>query len=239
VLKPGQTVTQTVRLDQGQLGQILAGNPGPAVTFIGQVRTNPRGDGTSGPGGYGVPFASITERSGFGLNQQTLNQVTNTIASGAPADKIRGMELVSVEASQFRNASEPTDQTKATANALFEMLTKSANDPAPPVATWSIFLTAVQDPGRRPAIVQTLVTEPDPTRKILGLLLVNSFPTEEQKKIASAALAAAAKDDDIVKLYASGMLEIVELAASRPTTGPAPGNITAPAPIDRHARACH
>jgi tetratricopeptide (TPR) repeat protein len=233
VLKPGQTVTQTVRLDQGQLGQILAGNPGPAVTFIGQVRTNPRGDGTSGPGGYGVPFASITERSGFGLNQQTLNQVTNTIASGAPADKIRGMELVSVEASQFRNASEPTDQTKATANALFEMLTKSANDPAPPVATWSIFLTAVQDPGRRPAIVQTLVTEPDPTRKILGLLLVNSFPTEEQKKIASAALAAAAKDDDIVKLYASGMLEIVELAASRPTTGPAPGNITAPAPIDQ------
>jgi hypothetical protein len=29
------------------------------------------------------------------------------------------------------------------------------------------------------------------------------------------------------------MLEIVELAASRPTTGPAPGNITAPAPIDQ------
>lgn len=232
VLKSGQTITQTVRLDQGQLGQILAGNPGPAITFIGQVRTNPRGDGNSGPGGYGVPFASITERSGFGLSQQSLGQVTNTIASGAPGDKIRAMELVSAEAAALRAAQEPTDQTKAAANALIETVTKSANDPVPTVATWSVFLTAVQDPNRRPAIVQTLVTEPDQTRRILGLLLVNSFPAEEQKKIATATLAAAAKDDDMVKLYANGMLEMVELAASRPATAPS-SNIITPAPADQ------
>ena len=98
----------------------------------------------------------------------------------------------------------------------------------PYVATWSVFLTAIQDPNRRPAIVQTLVSDPDPNRKILGLLLVNSFPADEQKKIATAALAAAPKDDEMVRLYASGMLEMVELATSRPTT--APSNTIAPAP---------
>jgi tetratricopeptide (TPR) repeat protein len=219
VLKPGQTVTQTVRLDQGQLAEVLTLNVGPAITFTGQVRTNPRGDGTSGPGGYGpVMFASITERSGFALNQNTLNGFTNTMASGSPTQKIRAMEVMSAEVVQLRKMPEQTDQSKALTNFFVDTVQKSANDPAPPVATWGTFLTAVQDPGKRPAIIQTLITEPDPTRQILGLLLVNSLPADEQKRIATAALAS--KEDEMIKLYATGMLDMVEIAASRPTTAP-------------------
>jgi hypothetical protein len=232
VLKPGASVSQTVRLDQGQLAEVLAGNVGPAITFTGQVRTNPRGDGTSGPGGYGpVMFASITERTGLALSQNTLNGFSNTMSAGTPTQKIRAMEVMSAELAQIRKMPEQTEQAKMLSTFFVDAVQKSAGDPSPPVATWGIFLTAVQDPARRPAVIQTLLSEPDPTRQILGLLLVNSLPPDEQKRTATAALAG--KDDEMVKLYAAGMLELLETAASRPTTAPvapvAPGADAPPA----------
>jgi hypothetical protein len=219
VIKPGQTITQTVRLDQGQLGQILAGNPGPSITFNGHVRTNPSPSG-SGPGGYDVQFSSITERGGFGLNQNTINALTNTIASGTSAEKIRGIELIAAEANQFRNAPEQNDQVKALVAGFVETLQKGANDATPEVATWAVFLTAVQDPSKRPAVIKTLTSDPDPTRRVLGLLLANALPPDQQKQIASNVQAAV--QDPAVKLYTQGMIELADLMASQPATAPSP-----------------
>jgi hypothetical protein len=221
VIKPGHTISQTVRMDQGQLGQILAGNPGPALTFDGHVRTNPRANG-SGPGGYDVKFGSITERSGFGLNQNTINALTNTIASGTPSEKIRGIELIAAEANAFRGAAQQNDQTKAIIAGLVDTLQKSANDNTPEVATWAVFLTAVQDPSKRPVIIKTLVSDPDPTRRLLGLLLGNALPADQQKQLASNVQAAV--KDPAVQLYTKGMIELADIMASKPTTAPtAPG----------------
>jgi tetratricopeptide (TPR) repeat protein len=218
VLKAGQTVTQTVRLDQGQLGQILSGNPGPALTFFGHVRTNPRGNGGSGPGGYDVEFSPITERSGFGLTQNTLTALTTAVATGSPTEKIRGVELISAEVTQLRSLPDQTDQTKALVTGFVDTLQKSANDSTPAVATWSIFLTAIQDPNRRPAIIKALVSEPDPSRQVLGLLLANALPTEQQKQLALNAQAAS--KDESVQLYAQGMIDLAEMIAAHPTTAP-------------------
>jgi tetratricopeptide (TPR) repeat protein len=219
VLKPNQTVTQTLRLDQGQLYDVLARNPNPAITFYGHVRTNPRGDGNSSPAGYDVQFNAITERTGFGLSQNSMNALTATVAGGKRDEKIRGMELIAGEASQFRSVPEQTDQTRAIVIALLDTLQKSTSDPDPAVATWSTFLTAVQNPPKRQAIIQALLTEPDPTRQMLGLLIANLQTPEQQKQWATTALAA--NSNDMVKLYANGMIEMVELLARQPTTAPA------------------
>src|SRR5205823_7336042 len=95
------------------------------------------------------------------------------------------------------------------------------SDPDPAVATWSTFLTAIQNPPKRPAIIQTLITEPDPTRQMLGLLISNMQPIEQQKQWATTALAA--KPHEMIKLYATGMLEMAEYAAAHPTTDPTDG----------------
>jgi hypothetical protein len=99
-----------------------------------------------------------------------------------------------------------------------ETLQKSANDATPEVATWAVFLTAVQDPSRRPAVIKTLTSDPDPTRRILGLLLANALPADQQKAVASNVQAAV--QDPAVKLYTQGMIELADLIASRPATAP-------------------
>ena len=104
------------------------------------------------------------------------------------------------------------------------------------MATWAVFLTAVQDPSKRPVVIKTLVSDPDPTRRVLGLLLGNALPADQQKQLASNVQAAV--QDPAVQLYTKGMIELADIMASKPTTAPtaptAPtgGPIPLPAPGD-------
>ena len=228
VLKPGQVISQTVRLDQGQLAQVLAGNPNASITFYGRVRTNPRGDGTAGPGGYEAAFSSITERSGFALNDNAMKGLTAALTTGKMSEKVRSMELIVAETEQLRAMKEPTDQTRNLVNVFVEAIQSRAGDADPVVSTWATFLAAVQSPAKRGAVIQQLVTDAEPTRRVLGMLIANSLPLEQQKQLTAKVLET--EKNETVRLYATGMSELAKLMAERPTTAPTTGGDAATAP---------
>jgi tetratricopeptide (TPR) repeat protein len=201
VLKPGQTISQTVRVDQGQLAQVLAGYPNPTLSFFGQVRTNPRENG-SGPCGYAVGFAAITERSGFPLNDNSLQVLSNLVNNGTAGEKLRSLDLIAALIETLRTQKE-SDQTKALITSLGEALVRGANDPSPVVATWGSFLCAAHDPTKIAAMRDRLLDDPEPSRRLIGLMTANALPLEPQKKMVEKVLAS--EKDEVVRLYAVGM----------------------------------
>jgi hypothetical protein len=241
VLKPGEYINQTVRFDQGQLSQLLFANPNADVMFYGQVRTNPRGDGGTGPCGYGVTFSPITNRTGFPLDQNSIRDLTNRVASGKPDEKIRSLELVGAEIeslnaqlAQAANNPNPNGQApnnnnmQALISAFGEMLVKSGDDPNPSVATWGAFLTTLYNPAKRQPVIERFIADPDPARRVVGLLLVsNYYPLEQQKQLLDSLKKT--EKDDLVKLYASALGDIHKLvAAAAASTQPTAPNLLLP-----------
>jgi hypothetical protein len=227
VLKPGTEVSQTVRIDQGQLAQVLAGYPNPTLSFFGQVRTNPMGNG-SGPCGYAVGFGSITERSGFPLNDDSLKALSNLASNGSVPEKLRSLELIAAVLESLRQQKPQTDQVKALANSFAEALVRGANDSDAVVATWGSFLTAAHDPSKLAPMRDRLLADPEPTRRVIGLMAANALPLDAQKPIVEKVLAE--DKDEMVRMYATGMQEIARLVAEQPpATQPAPAGPGAPA----------
>jgi hypothetical protein len=234
VLKPGQTISQTVRVDQGQLAQVMAGYPNPTLSFFGQVRTNPRENG-SGPCGYGVGFSAITERSGFPLNESSLKSLSALAANGNTAEKLRSLELIAALLEVMRTQKE-TDQTRALVTSFAEALFKSAGDPNPAAATWASFLTAAHDASKLTAVRDRLLDDPEPTRRLIGLMTANALPLEAQKALVDKVMAS--EKDEMVRLYGAGVQEIAQMVAERPAStqpatapaGTAPGARPAGAP---------
>jgi tetratricopeptide (TPR) repeat protein len=231
VLKPGQTISQTVRMDQGQLSQVLAGYPNPTLSFFGQVRTNPRENG-SGPCGYGVGFNAITERSGFPLNEASLKSLNNLATNGNTAEKLRSLELIAAVLESLRAQKDQTDQIRALTTSFADALFKGASDANPVVATWGSFLCAAHDPARIAVMRDRLLADPEPTRRVIGLMTANALPLEPQKKVIQSVLST--DQSEMVRLYATGMQEIAQMLSEQPagTTRPAtaPGAPTGTTP---------
>lgn len=219
VLKPGETLEQRVRLDQGTLYQFLMGNPAPTFAFYGQVRTNPRADGTSGPCGYGVQFGSITERAGFSLNQQGLQTLQGLVAGGTPAEKIRSLELLSSLASWLNTPQQASNpQAGQVAKQLLQVLEKSMADPSPGVSTWGAFLTAVHKSDSRKPVMEKMLSDEDPKRRLLGLMIATGLEKKEQRALLEKVIANDTSES--VKAYARGMMDLAEAApATQPTAG--------------------
>jgi hypothetical protein len=224
VLKPNQEIVQTFRMDQGQLAQVLAGNPQPTLAFWGTVRTNPRGDGGTSPGGYGVMFSAITEREGFVINNNNIVALNQMANGEKPELRIRGLEMMSVQVEQIR-AQPPGPQSDVLIKGFLQNIGKAANDDAmPAVATWAQFLIAARDAAVRPAAVAKMVADPDPTRRVMGLLIAHALPPEQQKAL----LKQVANDaEEMVRTYATGMTELVQFASNRPPAR-APSSATLP-----------
>jgi hypothetical protein len=220
VLKPGQVITQTVRLDQGALLAELISRPQPSITFYAQVRTNPRGEGGWGPCGQGVPFNMITERGSFALNDNTVRNLTNDVANGSPAVRMRSLELMGVLAESIRQNSPGNAKLMQLANALVDAIDRSRQDPIKGVATWASFLTAVHAPAKRQAAMQDLLKGEFPERRLLGLLIANSLTPAQRKDLTTAMLKE--EKEPMVRMYAEAMKELAdveaEIAATRPAT---------------------
>lgn len=213
VLKPGAEVRQTVRVDQGQLAQVLAGYPNPTLSFFGQVRTNPTGNG-SGPCGYAVGFSSITERSGFPLNDESLKTLSNLAANGSVPEKLRSLELIAAILESLRQQKQQTEPMKAAVTSFGEALARGASDSDAVVATWGSFLTAAHDPAKLPQMRDRLLADPEPTRRVIGLMAANGLPLPAQKAIVDKVLAE--DKDEMVRMYATGMQEIAQMVAENP-----------------------
>ncbi|HYE18057.1 MAG TPA: hypothetical protein VEA69_06415 [Tepidisphaeraceae bacterium] len=240
VLAPGESVTQTFRFDQGQsgpLGQVIA-NPAPTLTFYGFARTNPRGDGGSGLGGQGVQFTSISERSGFALNQQGVQVLTGLLNNGTVPERARSLDLVVALVSQLRAAQQqgqPNQQNaQQIADAFVQLLEQKVADPTAGVATWATFLTAVNAPQKGVEMMGKLLADERAERRVLGVLISGGLPPAEHQALMKKVIAE--DKDEAVRMYASASLELAaaiakgraEQAKPAPGTGAAPGTGTAP-----------
>jgi tetratricopeptide (TPR) repeat protein len=219
VLKPGQFVTQRVRLDQGSLLAELVSRPQPSITFFASVRTNPRGEGGCGPCGYGVPFNSITERGSFALTDPTLRGLLSDVANGSPAVRMRGLELMGVLAESIRQNSPGNPKLMQLAGALLDAIDRSRQDPIQGVATWATFLTAVHAPAKRQVAMDSLLKDQIPERRLLGLLIANSLTPAQRKDLTTALLKE--EKEPMVRTYAEAMRELAELEATIAATRPA------------------
>jgi hypothetical protein len=235
VLKPGEEIGQSLRLDQGQLAQVLARNTTQTLTFWGMVRTNPRGDGTAGPCGYPAPvtFSTITERAGFTINANSLRALAASVTTGKTGERLRGLELMSSLIDQLKpQAADP--QVGVLLTSFLEAMNRCASDTADPaVASWGSFLVAVQDPNRRGEMITKLTADPDPTRRVLGLMVGQGLPPEPKKAMLAKAMA---DPDEIIRTYATGMAELPRYETAPPATqptAPAPPPATAEPPVAR------
>ncbi len=232
VLKPGESVSQVFRFDQGQsspFGQVI-GNPMPTLTFYGQARTNPKGDGGSNLCGQNATFSTITERTGFApfnaqgqLTPQAQQVLNVQLETGTPAEKLRSLDLVVAVITQMRaqvQAGAAQAQVTAIVNAFVEILEKKTADPVAGVSTWAQFLTAYQSAARAPAMMERLLTDKDPSRRLLGIMITASLPPEAQKAKLKAILEQ--DKEEMIQLYGSASLEIAEVVSKATPATPAP-----------------
>jgi hypothetical protein len=245
VLKAGDTIYQSLRFDQGQLANVLSGNPQPTLLFYGQVRTNPRGEGNA-PCGQSVTFASITERAGFNAgDQQSLKVLVNLVNNGNAAEKMRSLELVAsvLEGLKAQQQQNPNPQGQQMIASFLDLLNRrSVDETTSGVRTWVSFLSALHNADKRQGIMDRLLASDRPSDRLIGLLVANSLSPDKQEALLTKTLEDP-KVDPAIQLYGSGMLDIAKFLASQPppatqaTTPPTTPNPlapeTAPAPAPK------
>lgn len=242
VLRPRQSISMVVRIDDGKLGQILRANPAPSVQVFVSTITNPTsvGDkGGVGPGAAGLkaPVQRIFARSPFPINsEQARVQLLNSIKDGAPADKFNAIELAAtlVRAATERDAAAAAnpsanvgpevaaamEKDKRATGQLFGAVLQARGDATPAVATWAKHMAvlmqptaAAEDAGAR--AVPVLLNSDHWAAKLVGLADLDGLPTDPASRKASLEAVVKSEPDPIVKRYAEALL------AAPPTTKPA------------------
>lgn len=99
VLHHGETMSQTMRLDDGPIGSILNSSPTAVLQVNLSVTTNPMRAANNvtvpGPGGYRVLLSSIVERKGTPLaTADQRDKVLSSLDTAAPAERIRLMDFL-------------------------------------------------------------------------------------------------------------------------------------------------
>jgi tetratricopeptide (TPR) repeat protein len=238
VLRPRQSITQTVRVDAGRLGEILRSNPTPSVQIFVSTVTNPVSadeKGTVGPGPAGLksPVQRIFSRGPFPINsEQARAQVLNALSTGAPPDKFNSLDLAAtiVRAARLRETDPaatgtPTPDAIAAEDKNSRFLGQFAGavlqargDATPAVSTWAwqaaVFMSP--SPADSAPYVRTMLASDNWTTRLAGLLnLETALPQVAERKAILEKLVAG-EQDEIVKGYAQALL-------ASATSGSAPG----------------
>lgn len=218
-------VKQTVRLDDGALGQMMMSQPIIALPMQFSVFTNPvpvaGAAAAPGPCGYRVQFTRVMERAGTPVsNQQAIQALMAPLGAGVPEQRMRTVDhLVTL----IRAFSDPkaTPESKQAAAQLYDALIRASamHDPSPAAHMWLQYnLALVSSDADRERIMVTLLRSTDWDSRILGLRLLQAFPPERQKALASKF--AQSDPDALVRTYAASVVETSELPIPRPATQP-------------------
>jgi tetratricopeptide (TPR) repeat protein len=232
VLKPRASVSQLVRLDQGQVSQLLASSPFPSMQLVFDVRTNPAlTAGGVAPGGQIAMSSKPIERDPFSTTPRSLNNLLDGLAKGDPGQKIQLIDLAAATGYVLYQQQDP--QAKNAAMQFFDAIKSQAQDSSPAVAAWATqVLTRVTGPGDRPTAVNRLTSNSYWPARVLGLASMGPMKFDDQLAIARRVLAA--EKDPIVLAYGNGLVELLEQAskaATQAATQPGGGAATQPSPL--------
>jgi hypothetical protein len=221
VLRPRQSVTRMVRLDQRGLAEQLFRSPTPPVGFRVVVRTNAMASNagvTSGPCGFAVEMHRPMERAATPINDKTIEFAAAAAAKGDAAEKVRGLELLTITSHMMRTQKENAELA-ARAPAVLEPVLKARSDAEPSIRAWAGFLLAAYGPdGGRPEAAEKLLADGGWQARMLGLLVVPALPAERQRP----AVQALADNDPeaLVRDLAFATLSLLDRPATQPATQP-------------------
>lgn len=221
VLKPRDYVSQVVRVDQGNLAGVLAGNPQVGIPLFFSVLTNPITQQTGiapGPAGYRVQLSRVVERSSAPLKEETLQKLYQQLQNGNGAVRLRTLDLLGTFAAAMKQREDAALQAKAAE--LADVVRKSTGDPVASVRAEALFVTAMlSDATAREGIIRQMLADPEPAVRALGLdLLQQAAPPAGRKELA--APLAERDADPIIKKLAASVIEVADLPP--PATQPAP-----------------
>lgn len=224
VLRRNDSVTHVVRVDQGQLWQMMQGNPSTGFPLFFSVFTNPAPAATvaaPGPAGYRSEFRRPVERAATPIFQpQERNAVFNALALGTAGEKVRMQEMLAqyttlLAQQQQQDFGESIVQLK-------QAVEQGMGEGDPSVRAWSGYVTTLlADDARRPQLATRLAASRDPIQRLLIAAAVDALPAESRTQV----LNQLAEDSDpVVRQYAQATQAVI---ARRDATGE-PGANAAP-----------
>ena len=227
VLRRNEAITQQVRVDQGQLWQMLQSNPSASFPLFFSLFTNPVPAQTiaaPGPGGYRVQVRKPVERAATPIFQpQDQQKVFNKLALGSAGDKIRLQEMFAyyiqfLASQQQQNFEEMNLQLK-------QAVAQGMSDPDPNVSAWAGYVTTLLEAEpRKSAQAQRLADSSLWLQRLLVATATDSLAPEAK----SAILENLSNDaDPIVQQYATATKAIAARAPAAPAEG---GQTTPPEP---------
>jgi hypothetical protein len=249
LLLPGQSMSQTVRVDQGALDQLFASNPSISVQVYATVMTNPttlHGGVGPGPAGYKVQFGRILERGGFPLtSEEAKRKLLDRVNNGSGADRIHAIELLSAYTRFFM--SQEDNQFRPLVDEFTAVLRRAGTEPtSASIRAWADYQRLVLlPPAQRVDEIKPLLNESDWLVRLMALLAANG--TDQNQHIQLLTGPARNDADPVVKQYAASMVSLLKIAATQPSaTQPAteemapstePAQPTEPAPATESAPA--
>lgn len=221
VLRPRQTASRVVRVDQGALQLFLRSSPIASVPISGSVMTNPVSVGRiiPGPGGYAVEFSRIVEQSPVPFMRPESRQAMIAAMATAPASRRIG--LIDAAATYLQVLAQPnaegqsrlpTEEIEAIRTALRSLVT-DGDDSVRAYATY-VVLRGTQDASRE-ALAKSASSDPAWVTRLAALIgLRDSFRGSpagtDLKPLRDLAETLAADPDRTVAGYARAVVEELE-----------------------------
>ena len=222
ILRPHESVSQIVRIDQGELASVLRKTPVGLLIVDADVVLNPElsQDGVRlGPGGIFIPFVRMFSRVSEPLTSETaIAKFFQTMRDASPPDKLRDVDVMSayVQAAALPNATQPE---KDQAQKYLLVIQDQRQDPDPAVASWAGAVAAeLLDDAARQKVIEQMAASQNWQSRLLALLETRLLNSDQRKEIAGRFAQSDADAD--VKSFAAATLEAP--ATTQPaTTAPA------------------
>ncbi|MGH7214225.1 MAG: tetratricopeptide repeat protein [Tepidisphaeraceae bacterium] len=218
VLRPGESTSQVIRVDQGALGQFLTGTPTIAMQVFATVLTNPtftQHGLSAAPGGYRVQFLKLMERDGYPLTGEKAKQaVYAMLASNDAADQMCALELLATYTFLIRKNLEAQDKMKSVSAEFTERVGRHTNNSNASVRSWAAYLLALlATPEEQPRYVRELARDELWQKRLLALAALRTLPEQVQQEIAESLME---DSDPTVNRTARAAIQTL----THPTTSP-------------------
>lgn len=235
VLRPGESVSQLMRVDSGPVGNLLTLNPMLEIPLYYAMLTNPTTmqGVVPGPGGYRVQFQRVLVRSAAPPNNDLVTNINNNLQNGPGDVRVRTLELLGAYVLAMRGVDNPQAQTKAAE--FSDIVRKSVGDEVTPVRAQALSITALlAEPTLRGGVLQQMLSDNALSMQVLGIATIGAMKDGMTYKDSIKPLADGNKDP-IVKTLAGSLVKVMDLPPATQPAGTEGGGAAVPPAPGREA----
>lgn len=223
LLARGQSASQVVRLDRGELSNLLRDQPGVPIDLQLAVTVNPTRTDKGfvvGPAGYTTQTTEIVERASTPMDKpEDRQKLYDQAGDPSPALRLRAIEAMTNFGINLRTLAEKSGPDATTAAAeqttiaqeIFDHARPLAGDLDPSVKAWANYMAAIAAlPDQQPGLIREMAQSDDWRMRLLSLEAAQLLP--DHGVVAASALST--DPDPAVMEYASAMTDYVAAQAA-------------------------